>query len=71
MNTGKRAFSTQKQALNALVFFFRDVCGHEEVDLQVKMRKIKPRAAVILDIKEVLGIVGNLEPCYQVMAGLQ
>jgi hypothetical protein len=32
----KHSFSTQKQALNALVFFFREVCGHEEVDLEVK-----------------------------------
>ena len=71
VNTGKRAFSTQKQALNGLVFFYRDVCGHEEVDLQVKMRKIKPRAAVILDINQVLAVIGKLESRYQVMASLQ
>ena len=35
----KAAFFTQKQALNALVFYFRDVCGRAEVDLQVRMRK--------------------------------
>ncbi|MDB4334117.1 phage integrase N-terminal SAM-like domain-containing protein, partial [Akkermansiaceae bacterium] len=28
----KKAFATQKQALNALVFFFKDVCGMETVD---------------------------------------
>ena len=25
----KQSFSTQKQALNALVFFFKEVCGHD------------------------------------------
>lgn len=32
----KVAFATQKQALNALVFFFREVCAMEEVDLEVR-----------------------------------
>ena len=71
VNTGKKSFSTQKQALNALVFFYRDVCGNEEVELQVKMRKIKPREAVILDIAEVLAVIVKLEPRYQTMASLQ
>ena len=71
VNTGKKSFSTQKQALNALVFFYRDVCGNEEVELQVKMRKIKPREAVILDIGEVLAVIAKLEPRYQTMASLQ
>jgi integron integrase len=71
VNTGKKSFSTQKQALNALVFFYRDVCGNEEVELHVKMRKIKPREAVILDIAEVLAVIAKLEPRYQTMASLQ
>ena len=44
----KQSFSTQKQALNALVFFYREVCGKEEVDLQVKLRQTTPRIPVIL-----------------------
>jgi hypothetical protein len=35
----KVAFSTQKRALNSLVFFYKDVCGWDEVDLHVKLRK--------------------------------
>ena len=35
----KVSYSTQKQALNALVFFYKDVCGMEEVDIAVKFRK--------------------------------
>jgi len=34
LNT-KCAHATQKQALNALVFLYRDVCGMEEIDLGV------------------------------------
>jgi hypothetical protein len=42
------AFSTQKQALNGLVFFFKEVCGLEEVDLEVRLRKTEPRLPVVL-----------------------
>jgi hypothetical protein len=35
----KKAFATQKQALNALVFFFKDVCGMETVDPESKIRR--------------------------------
>ncbi len=68
---GKRAFSTQKQALNALVFFYREVCGKEVVELGVKMRKRKPRVPVVLDVKELLALIAKLEPRYQTMACLQ
>lgn len=71
VGTGKRSFSTQKQALNALVFFYRDVCGEEVVDLGVKMRKLKPRAPVILAVGEVLAIIEKLEGLYKTMASLQ
>ncbi|MDB4430083.1 tyrosine-type recombinase/integrase, partial [Akkermansiaceae bacterium] len=50
----KKAFATQKQALNALVFFFKDVCGMETVDLQVKLRKTQKRIPVVMTSKEVL-----------------
>ena len=42
------SFSTQKQALNALVFFFKDVCGMAEVELNVRMRKTPKRIPVVL-----------------------
>lgn len=71
VETGKRSFSTQKQALNALVFFYKDVCGEETVDLGVKMRKLKQRAAVILNVAEVLAIIAKLEGRYKTMASLQ
>jgi hypothetical protein len=44
----KVSFATQKQALNALVFFFKEVCGMDEVDLGVRMRKRMPRIPVVL-----------------------
>ncbi|MGD9420814.1 MAG: integron integrase [Verrucomicrobiota bacterium JB025] len=69
--SGKRSFSTQKQALNALVFFYKDVCGYEEVELRVKFRKPKPREPVILEIEEVMAVIEKLEPKYQTMASLQ
>ena len=71
VNTGKRSFSTQKQALNALVFFYRDGCGQEKVELEVKMRKLKRREPVVLDVEEVLAVIARLEPRYQTMAALQ
>ena len=67
----KVAFATQKQALNALVFFFRDVCGREEIDLQVKMRKTSQRQPVILTKSELMGLIGKLEDRYKTPALLQ
>jgi len=65
------SFSTQKQALNALVFFYRDVCGREAVELHVKMRKRRPRVPTVLNVTEVLSIIEKLESRYQTMASLQ
>ena len=42
------AYSTQKQALNALAFFFKQVCGVEEPVFQVKLRKTGTRVPVVL-----------------------
>jgi integrase len=67
----KVAFATQKQALNALVFFYRDVCGREEVDLQVRMRRTTPRQPVILNRTELMGMIGKLEDRYRTAALLQ
>lgn len=67
----KVAFATQKQALNALAFFYRDVCGREEVDLQVKMRRTATRQPVILNRSELMGVIEKLEDRYKTPALLQ
>ena len=43
-------------ALNALVFFYRDVCGRQKIDLQVKLRKSSPRQLVILRRVALMGL---------------
>lgn len=65
------SFKTQKQALNALVFFYRAVCGHDEVKLEVRMRKRPPRVPVVLSREEVMRLIEKLEPKYQTPAMLQ
>jgi integron integrase len=65
------AFSTQKQALNALVFFYRDVCNREVVDMQVKLRHTAKRAHVVLSKTELMGLVTKLEEIYKTPALLQ
>ena len=67
----KHAFSTQKQALNALVFFFRDVCGYEEVDLGVRMRKRRANVPVVLDVEEVIALIDKLEGTMRLAALVQ
>lgn len=46
------AYSTQKQALNALAFFFKHVCGVEEPVFGVKLRKTGARMPVVLSQEE-------------------
>lgn len=65
------SFATQKQALNALMFFYRDVCGVEEVRLDVKLRKTKQREPVVLTKDELLGLLDRLEGQYRLAAELQ
>lgn len=65
------SFATQKQALNALVFFFKDVCGRDEVDLQVRMRKRSGHIPVVLSRVEVLELIEKIEPKYRLKTQLQ
>ncbi len=65
------SFATQKQALNALVFFYRDVCGMEEVDLEVRLRKTPPRVPVVPDVREVVAILDRIDARYAPMAKMQ
>jgi integron integrase len=67
----KVSYATQKQALNALVFFFKSVCGMEEVDLEVRLRKTDPRIPVVLDVKEVLAVLDKIDERYGLMARIQ
>jgi len=67
----KVAFSTQKQALNGLVFFYKDVCGMETVDLEVKLRKTTPRLPVVLDVREVVAVLDKIDVNYGLMARIQ
>ena len=67
----KVAYTTQKQALNSLVFLYRDVCGMEEVDLGVRLRKTPQRVPVVLSMQEVMAMIETLEPYYQLPAKLQ
>lgn len=65
------SFSTQKQALNALVFFFKDVCGREEIIFDVRMRKRKRRMPVVLTKEEINRVLDFLEPAYRLPAKMQ
>jgi integron integrase len=55
------AYSTQKQALNALAFFFKQVCGVEEPVFQVKLRKTGTRVPVVLSKGETKRVFEKLE----------
>jgi integrase len=65
------AQSTQKQCLCALVFFFKDICGMEKVDLGIKFRKTTPRAPVVLDVDELVDLIGKLTSTWTLAAQLQ
>ena len=67
----KVAYSTQKQALNALVFLFRDVCGFAEVQFQVRLRQTPRRMPVVLSIAEVAAVLSNLPEKCRLAAELQ
>jgi integron integrase len=61
VNEDDCAFSTQKQALNALAFFFKHVCGIEQPVFDVKLRKTGARVPVVLSKAEVQRVVNELE----------
>lgn len=67
----KVSFSTQKQALNALVFFFKDVCGHENVLFGVRLRKTEKRLPVVLDVGEVMAVLDRMDGRFGLMARIQ
>ncbi|MEO0415460.1 MAG: integron integrase [Verrucomicrobiota bacterium] len=46
------AYSTQKQALNAVAFFFKHVCGIEDPVFNIKLRKTGAHVPVVLSKQE-------------------
>lgn len=54
-----------------MAFFFKDVCGKEEVTFQVKLRKRPPRMPVVLTKDEINRVLDVLEPKYRLPARLQ
>lgn len=67
-------YSTQKQALNALAFFFKRVCGIEEPVFGVKFKKTQQRVPFVLSKREtgaLLGDMKNHEERYALAAELQ
>ena len=55
------AYSTQKQALNAIAFFFKQVCGVENPVFAVKLRKSGTRVPVVLSTGETQRVFEQLE----------
>jgi hypothetical protein len=67
----KVSFGTQRQALNAMVFFYKAVCGMDEVDLEVKLRKTEKRIPVVLEVAEVMRALDQIDEKYGLMARIQ
>lgn len=59
------------QALNALAFFFKDVCRKDEVVFDVRLRRTEKRTPVVMSAKEVVSLLDKLEPRYRLMAEMQ
>ena len=54
------AYATQKQALNALAFFFKQVCGIEDPVFGVKLKKTGTRVPVVLSKGETQRLLDGL-----------
>jgi integron integrase len=64
------SFATQKQALNALVFFFRDVCGKSEVHFEVRLKRTGRRVPVVMSVEETRKFLHELHGEYRIAASL-
>lgn len=65
------SYATQKLALNALAFFYRDVCGIEDFRFDVRLRKTKRRIPTVLSRDEISLVLPQLESRYLLAAKLQ
>lgn len=67
----KVAPATQKQALNALAFFFRDVLGRADVDFGAFLRPAgRKRLPVVLTPEEVRRVLGHLAGQHHLIASV-
>lgn len=55
------AYSSQRQALNALAFFFKKVCEIEDPIFDVKLKKTGARIPVVLSKEEMQAVFRHLE----------
>lgn len=55
------AYSTQKQALNAIAFFFKHVCGIEDPKFAIKLKKTSARIPVVLAKSETEMLLKRLD----------
>lgn len=63
--------SSQRQALNALVFFYREVLGRELGDFSdFRRAKLRPHAPVWLTSEEMCRLLGCLDPKWRLMASV-
>jgi integron integrase len=68
---GNVAAATQNQALNALVFLYRQVLGREIGDIRDRVRARKPRRLpVVLTPAEVKAVLSRLEGVHRLLAEL-
>ena len=65
------AYSTQKQALNAMAHFFKQVCGVADPRFEVKLKKTAQRVPVVLSKGETGRLFDQLDERYQLAAKLQ
>ena len=67
------SYASQKVALNALVFFYKDVCGMEveEIEIDVKLRKTIERVPVVMSRDEVGRVFAEMEGEHLLAAQLQ
>jgi len=65
------SYATQKIALNALAFFFKDICSLAEVRFDVRLRKTKRRIPTVLAKDEIPKLLKHLECRYLLAAKLQ
>ncbi len=64
------AKNTQKVALNALVFLYRQFMGVELKDLRFKQASPKRRLPVVFSPAEAMAVIGNLRGPYKLMGQL-
>lgn len=65
------AYSTQKQALNALAFLFKHLLEFEDPQFEIKLKRTGPRVPTVLSRQEVSDLFEALPEKYRLPAQLQ